>query len=106
MFAGGPDGSNTYIGAIAYDSATGSVLWTAGYSGPGSNAQVAMGINPDGTSVFMTGTTGYGPPNYGDYTTFSFAASDGAMQWMDTWDGGGDGAHRNSPEVLIEIPHP
>ena len=89
VFVAGPDGSNTYIGAVAHDSTTGATVWTNGYPGRAINAPTAIGVSPDGTSVFLAGSVGYGPPNYGDFGTVSFASTNGTVQWNNTWDDGG-----------------
>jgi hypothetical protein len=43
---------------IAYDSGTGTELWTALYQGPAgaSSSPVSLGVAPDGSRVYVTGT--------------------------------------------------
>jgi hypothetical protein len=62
VFVTGPtlaSGSADEYATIGYDTATGKQLWAAAYHGaPGANSTpVALGVSPDSSSVFVTGTT-------------------------------------------------
>jgi hypothetical protein len=57
---------------MAYDAATGARLWTRRYDGVGG---VALGVSPDGTQVFVTGSIG---PHY---ATAAYDATTGAELW-------------------------
>jgi hypothetical protein len=90
-----PDGSRTFVAGsadgdgrtdgclIAYDTATGAVLWSATYAGPhhAEDRFSQLAISPDGSSVYVTGGTdpqGEGPSWY----TAAYATSTGARRWI------------------------
>jgi hypothetical protein len=99
-----PDGSAVYVtgssvgsttgqdyATIAYDAATGAVLWRARYNGPGNDADLAnaLGVSPDGSAVFVTGASGgVGSTGY-DYATIAYDAATGVRLWVARYDGGG-----------------
>jgi outer membrane protein assembly factor BamB len=67
----GPFGSSWEFGTVAYDAATGTQLWDAFYEGPGlSNNPQAIAISPDGTEVFVTGSS-----YPWDYVTIAYSTS-------------------------------
>ena len=73
----------------AYESTTGVKLWTRRYDGPGRGDDFAsaLGVNPDGSEVFVTGrSTGL---TSNDYTTVTYDASTGAKLWTRRYDGPG-----------------
>ncbi|HEY1330039.1 MAG TPA: PQQ-binding-like beta-propeller repeat protein [Actinomycetota bacterium] len=59
-WVGGTESGTTNIGTVAYDAATGQSLWTKRFEGPAGSASGddigALGTNPDGSKVFVTGT--------------------------------------------------
>jgi PQQ-like domain len=61
---------------VAYNAATGAQLWTARYSGPGTDQARALAVSPDGTTVFVTGNSN------GNYATVAYRASDGVQLWV------------------------
>jgi len=65
---------------VAYSAATGAQLWTARYSGPGTDQAAAVAVSPDGATVFVTGTS-FGSGGLGDYVTLAYRASDGTQLW-------------------------
>ncbi len=67
---------------VAYNAATGTQLWTARYSGPGTDQAAAVAVSPDGGTVFVTGTTWGGSGLGGNYATVAYRASDGAQLWV------------------------
>jgi dienelactone hydrolase len=103
--ASSPDGSRIFvtgnsIGAgtdsdyatIAYDAATGTVLWAKRYNGPGNNSDEANSIaaSPDGSSVFVTGHS-YGGLGTGyDYATIAYDAATGTVLWARRYTGPGN----------------
>jgi hypothetical protein len=106
-----PDGSATFVtgrseasggyadyATVAYDASTGTELWVARYSGPvnGYDAARALGVSPDGSTVFVTGGS-RGPGGYGyDYATLAYDASNGSKLWAARYDGPGNGAAQAS----------
>ena len=45
---------------MAYDAATGAKVWVSRYDGPahGDDFATALGVSPDGSTVFVTGYSG------------------------------------------------
>ncbi len=93
-----PDGSAVFVtgesnfsfNTIAYAAATGARLWDAHYHGPG-NGQVdvpyAIGVSPDGSTVFVTGeSTEGGGATYFDWATIAYDTSTGTRQWLRRYD--------------------
>lgn len=103
--AGSPDGSRAYVSAIAangnpaygydfatvaYDTASGQQVWVARYnssaSGLDSDVAAAIAVNPDGSSLFVTGifrhfdAQGQPSPNPSDYGTVTYSTVDGGLQ--------------------------
>lgn len=87
-----PDGVRVYLGAtsddpngskihaVAYDAATGAQLWTTHYDGPGGlDVAAAIAVSPDGSTLFVAGTTG----DLGalDYVTLAYDSATGARLW-------------------------
>jgi PQQ-like domain len=96
----GPDGSVVYVtgqsdsllssddyATVAYDAATGTQRWVARYDDPdhGSDDGIALGMSPDGASVFVTGQSG-GANGY-DYATIAYDAMTGVQKWVARYDG-------------------
>jgi len=86
---GSPDTANDFA-TIAYDAATGSMLWTARYDGPAgdlNDSARAIAVSPDGSTVFVTGDS-YGAAGvYTDYATVAYDASNGAERWSRRYNG-------------------
>lgn len=88
----GSSGQGDYI-TQAYDTTTGAVLWTSIYNGPGDSGDGAASIvlSPDGTDLFVTGSS----PSVGlgseDYATVAYEAGTGAQRWVARYDGPGHG---------------
>ena len=60
---------------VAYDTETGARSWVRRYDGPGHDRDVALalGVNPAGSRVFVTGAS-IGPAGDQDYTTIAYDA--------------------------------
>ena len=98
-----PDGSTVFVtgrtdvavshldyATVAYDATTGTRRWVARFRGPadGDDIPRAIGVSPDGSRVFVTGSIDSSPPDYG---TVAYDASTGAQLWFERYDGGADG---------------
>ena len=61
---------------FAYDVSTGATLWASRYNGPGNetDSPTALGVSPDGSSVFVTGGSAGSTGNY-DYATVAYRAN-------------------------------
>jgi outer membrane protein assembly factor BamB len=90
-FSFGPRTGNDYATA-AYDSATGVELWNARYKGRGDSDDFAraLAVGPDGSSVFVTGSSN-GPGGDPDYATVAYDRATGTEQWKTRYDGPGNG---------------
>src|SRR4029077_9391886 len=67
----------------AFDAATGAVLWTAFDHGPGAGDDQAqsLAVSPDGSRVFVTGSSS-DPQGTFRYTTIAYDAATGARRWV------------------------
>src|SRR6266542_1984563 len=87
-------GSNYYYdyATVAYDASTGAQLWFARYNGPGNDADIASAlvVSPDGSTVFVSGSS-TGSATYYDYATVAYDATTGAKHWVARYNGPGDG---------------
>jgi DNA-binding beta-propeller fold protein YncE len=99
-----PDGSAVYITGyangsrsgydyvtLAYDSVTGAQLWLKRYDGPAGSYDVAyaLGVSPDGSTVYVTGTS-RGLTSDLDYATIAYDASTGERLWARRSNGAGN----------------
>ena len=91
----GPSGSRVYvtgqttgsgsakdIATVAYRSTTGETIWKMRYDGPAGLKDQGRGIavSPDGSSVFVTGTSEHATDQY-DKVTIAYAPDTGAVAW-------------------------
>ena len=67
--------SNRDYGTVAYDSSSGDQLWVATYDGPnaGNDYGTALGVSPNGATVFVTGRSRGLGTQY-DFATLAYAA--------------------------------
>ncbi len=98
-----PDGSRVYVTGqkdlhfgplessyltVAYDATTGQQLWAASFHAPFSSSAfaTAVGVSPDGHSVYVTGQS---PEGYGnqDYATIAYDAATGQQLWLTRYQG-------------------
>ena len=82
---------------VAYDAETGAQRWVARYEGPGDSYDDAhaLGVSPDGLTVFVTGGS-IGAFGTFDYATVAYEAATGIERWVARYDGpagGGDVAN-------------
>jgi hypothetical protein len=100
-----PDGATVYVtghshgtgtgadyATIAYDAASGEERWVTRYDAPagGDDAGLAIGVAPDGSSVFVTGRTETAAAGI-DGTTVAYDAANGTHRWVRSYDGPGNG---------------
>jgi hypothetical protein len=99
------DGSTVYVGGssvgantqddyatLAYDAATGALLWVGRYNGPknGDDDANSVAVVHDGSEVFVTGQSkGTGTDN--DYATVTYDGVTGALVWVRRYNGPGNG---------------
>jgi hypothetical protein len=67
-------------------------MWKAIYVGPRDDEVVAfaLGVSPDGSTIYVTGESGLMPFNH-DYTTIAYDAHSGAQVWLARFDSHGGG---------------
>ena len=72
--------------------ATELVLWTKRYNGPGNSTDtpVAAALSPDGSHVFVTGSS-WGAGSGYDYATLSYSTATGAVSWTKRYNGPANG---------------
>ena len=60
---------------LAYDTSAGHDLWRSRYNGPGRHSDLAydLAVSPDGTKVFVTGSSD-GIDSGSDYATIAYGA--------------------------------
>jgi WD40 repeat protein len=79
--------------ARATRAAPGAQLWVARYNGPASKQDGAgsMAVSPDGSTVFVTGSSDGGPMTGDDYATAAYNAATGRQLWVSRYNGPGNG---------------
>jgi PQQ-like domain len=94
-----PDGSKLFVtgqsgpsynpdyATVAFDAATGARLWAARYDGPDKNFDDASAliVSPDGSKVFVTGTSSRG---LYDFATLAYDAATGSQLWIARYNSG------------------
>jgi outer membrane protein assembly factor BamB len=99
-----PDGSQVFVTGPSAGSGTGldyatealtascgAVQWIRRYNGPanGDDQPVGLAVSPDGSRVFVTGTSDGGVSTGMDYVTVAYAANNGAIDWVRRFAGAG-----------------
>jgi DNA-binding beta-propeller fold protein YncE len=82
-----PDGSEVFVtgtttynvhdryATVAYDASSGATLWVRTFLGSGGYSQArAVAVSPDGSTVFVSGTS-YGKATDQDYVTIAYDAA-------------------------------
>ena len=82
--------------ARAYASGAGAQLWVSRYNGAGngSDGATSVAVSPDGTKVFVTGSSYSGSATGGDYVTVAYSAATGARLWVKRYNGPANKADR------------
>jgi PQQ-like domain len=95
----GRSGEYPDYATVAYDATTGAELWVARYDGPGHSYDLAraLGVSPDGSTVYVTGQS-FGTATNSDYGTVAYDASTGAELWTARYDGA-----RNGPDAATAL---
>jgi DNA-binding beta-propeller fold protein YncE len=79
--------STTDYATVAYDAATGARRWTARYYGPAGDGQAtAIAASPDGSKVFVTGSSATTTGGFA-YATVAYDAATGARLWVARYTG-------------------
>jgi DNA-binding beta-propeller fold protein YncE len=92
VYVSGPreGGSTSFdFATVAYDAASGTRLWEAIYDasvGGSEEIPAALGVDPGGSSVYVTGTS-EGVRRIPRYLTVSYDAETGAERWVDEYSG-------------------
>jgi WD40 repeat protein len=95
VFAAGyaRDRSMDYL-TVGYDAGTGTRRWVTRYGGPAfkDSGALAAAISPDGRTVYVTGASSRAVSSQPDCATVAYAASTGARQWSQRYNGLASGA--------------
>jgi len=84
---GGGTGFATAFATVAYDPTTGSQRWASQYRGPGDfSTPTAVTVSPDGSKVFVTGSSEGNGTNR-DYATVAYNAATGQQLWAKRYNG-------------------
>jgi WD40 repeat protein len=79
-------GGESY-GTVAYAADTGATRWFRRYMGPAGFSQAsAIGVSPDGTTVFVTGFSEGTDREHSDYATVAYDAATGTKEWVRRYD--------------------
>ena len=101
---------------VAYDTATGSQVWTDRYAFPDADLETprAIVMDPDGETVYVTGVSSRPPPGlpcagcalhqrHGDQLTIAYDVATGQRRWQARYNAGGE-SNLDSPEAMAVSP--
>lgn len=97
--------SPAYFATVGYAAASGTQLWArthpAGIASVGgfTYGAIAIGASPDGTQVFITGTTPGFRSNSVNFTTIAYQAATGAAAWIARYRGRRD--YANAQDLAV-----
>jgi hypothetical protein len=94
--AGSSSGTTNYdYATVAYNATTGAQLWVMRYNGPTSGddrvAEHGLGLSPDGSKLYVTGTAGLNS-SAAEYATLAYNATTGVQLWVQLYNGPANGA--------------
>jgi len=81
--------TRTAYRTTAYNSSTGAAMWSRLYAGPAGyfdNVPAALGVSPDGSTVYVTGTSD-SPTSERDFATVAYRIATGAQLWVSRFTG-------------------
>lgn len=90
--------------AAASTSGGGTQRWASSYGYGGPAFSFAVGVSPDGSTVFASGTTVYGSNKPGDAATLAYDASTGTEKWVATYSSGSDADQEDEATRLAVSP--
>jgi DNA-binding beta-propeller fold protein YncE len=111
-----PDGSKVFVtgcagiavlvceeadyATIGYDAMTGTQLWLQTFNDQvdGHDVPSDLGVSPDGTRVYVTGTSDTATRS--DFVTIAYDASTGTQQWLEAYAGAGN---RTDQACCLEV---
>jgi hypothetical protein len=81
-------GTSDDFATVRYSSGTGRPLWVTRYDGPGHNRDdaYAIAVSPDGSTVYVTGSS-VGRSSGADCTTIAFSAASATPKWAARFNG-------------------
>ena len=90
LVTGTSDGGSTFAdyATVAYAASDGTTLWTKRHNdaSDGDDFARAVAVSPDGSMVFVTGSTS-AATRYDNYTTIGYATDTGAKIWQKSYNG-------------------
>ena len=78
------------LATVAYEASSGSQVWARRYDGGFNDFAASLAVSPDGSGVFVTGTSHLPGTTEGDVATVAYAAATGTFRWSRRYDGPGD----------------
>ena len=90
VFVTGSNSAGADYATVAYNAATGALLWVSRYRGSGNGSTAhSVAVSPDGENVFVTGDSP-GTASGDDYATVAYNAATGAQLWVKRYNGPGN----------------